>query len=114
MLTNQTDNNVKDDRQKSVYEIQVAGLTLKLRSYHDEETVKQLAALVDTKINEAMGIGKNISFQNAILLAALHLAEDLTLVRKLAAKDLNSLEIKAQDILSALEASPLSRIRIDS
>ena len=97
---------------KQLYEVWVAGLPLILRSSHDEQTVKELAALVDEKIKEALGRGKNISFQNALLLAALHLAEDLTTMKRHADQRLSSLENKAQDILSSLEASPISRIRL--
>ena len=101
-------------QEKSLYDVKVAGLSLKLRSSHDEETVRELAALVDEKIKEAQDLGQNISFQNALLLASLHIAEDLTLLRRLTARKLESLETTAQDLLSNLESSPMSRIRLDN
>jgi cell division protein ZapA (FtsZ GTPase activity inhibitor) len=99
---------------KRLFKVQVAGLTLKLKSSHDEETVKELASLVDKKINEALENGKNVSFQNALLLASLHLAEDLILLRQMANQKLTNLEVKTLDILSDLEDSPISRIRLDN
>ena len=99
---------------KDLYEVQVAGLSMKLRSSHDEQMVRELASLVDLKVREAIEQGQNVSFQNALLLAALHLAEDLTLFKRVADKQLGSLENKAQQILSNLEASPISRIRLDN
>ncbi len=100
--------------EKHLFEVQVAGLSLKLKSSHDEETVRQLASLVDVKVNEALELGKNVSFQNALLLAALHLAEDMTLLKQMADKKLKALENKSLDILSDLEDSPISRIRLDN
>ncbi|MCB0392606.1 MAG: cell division protein ZapA [Bdellovibrionales bacterium] len=99
---------------KHLYEVQVAGLSLKLKSSHDENTVRELSSLVDKKVNEALALGKNVSFQNALLLAALHLAEDITLLKQSANNKLDNLEQKSLDILSELEDSPISRIRIDS
>ena len=101
-------------QEKDLYLVQVAGLSLKLRSSHDEETVRKLASLVDKKVNEALGAGNNVSFQNALLLAALHLAEDLTLLKSLMDRRLDLLESQAKDILSDLESSPLSRIRLEN
>ena len=85
-----------------------------MKSSHDEETVRELATLVDNKIKEAQEVGQNISFQNALLLASLHIAEELTLLKRQAAHKLDHLEQSAQNILSNLEASPISRIRLDN
>lgn len=100
--------------EKSLYDVQVAGLSLKLRSSHDLETVEELTALVDEKISEAFSLGSNVSFQNALLLAALHIAEDLTLLKRAANSELLRLESKAQKILSDLESSPISRLRLEN
>ena len=100
--------------EKNLYEIEVAGLSLKLRSSHNQETVEELAELVDNKIQEALALGQNISFQNALLLAALHIAEDLTLLKRTANLELGKLEGRAQEILSEIESSPISRLRLDN
>ncbi len=99
---------------KYLYDVQVAGLSLKLKSSHDEETVRQLSSLVDKKVNEALEVGKNVSFQNALLLAALHLAEDLTILKQHANDKLQNLENKSLEILLDLEESPISRIRLEN
>lgn len=99
---------------KHLYEVQVAGLSLKLKSSHDEKTVRELSTLVDKKVNEALALGKNVSFQNALLLAALHLAEEITLLKQAANSKLQAIEQKSLDILSELEDSPISRIRLDN
>lgn len=98
---------------KTVYEIEIAGLPLKLRSSHDEKTVKELSRMVDSKVNEALNMGQNVSFQNALLLSALHIAEELVLLKRAAASELGQIEKQAQSILSGLESSPISRMRLD-
>lgn len=100
--------------EKKIYEVQVAGLSLKLRSSHDQETVEELAEFVDHKIQEALSSGQNISFQNALLLAALHIAEDLRLLKHVADVELGKIEGRAQQILSNVESSPISRLRLDN
>lgn len=99
---------------KPLFDVKVAGLTLKLRSSHDEETVRTLTKLVNEKIEQALAMSKNISFQNALLLASLHLAEELTLLKKRTGQELEQLEKTAHSILSDIESSPLSRLRLDN
>src|SRR5665213_1631750 len=95
------------------YEVQVAGLPLRLRSSHDEETVQELIDLVDCKIKEAMSSNPSISFQKALLLASLHVAEDLVFLKRAIRNRLDSLETKAKGILTELDSSPLARLNID-
>ena len=99
---------------KQLHEVLVAGLALKLRSSHDIDTVTELTKLVDEKVREAQLTGQNISFQNALLLAALNIAEELVLLKRAARTDLDLLEKRAQDLLSNVESSPLSQLRIES
>jgi cell division protein ZapA len=87
-----------------IYEVQIAGLPLKLRSTHDEKTVQQLIALVDKKVREAMALNKgNMSFQSSLLLAALHIAEDLLNYRNATDLELQKLESRALQILTEIE-----------
>lgn len=102
------------DPDKNIYEVEVAGLPLKLRSSHEEATVKELIGLVDEKVKEAMSGSPNVSFQKALLLTCLHIAEDLVFLRRAALSELESLEAKANEVLSDLESSPVSRIRLDN
>jgi cell division protein ZapA len=88
---------------KNVYEVQIAGMALKLRSSHDQETVNQLVSMVDQKLQETLEGAPTISFQNALLLTALNLAEDQMLVKKAARKELVHIEQRAQKILDQIE-----------
>ena len=88
------------------YDVHVAGLPLRLKSSHDEQTVQELIDLIDGKVNEAMASSSNISFQKALLLAALHVAEDLVFLKRAVRSRLDLLEGKAKTILSELDSTP--------
>lgn len=91
------------DSAKTVFEVEVAGLPLKLRSSHDPETVRALVQMIDEKFAEAKKANSSVSFQNALVLAALNLAEELLLLRRTVATELNQVEARAQAILERIE-----------
>lgn len=93
-----------------LYEVHVAGLPLKLKSSHDEQTVQELITLIDKKVNEAMASNASISFQKALLLAALHVAEDLVFLKRAVRDRLDLLENKAKGILTELDTTPAAEI----
>jgi cell division protein ZapA len=95
------------------YEVQVAGLPLRLKSSHDENTVQELIDLVDAKVKEAMSSNSSISFQKALLLASLHVAEDLVFLKRAVRSRLDALETKAKGVLSELGSSPINRLTTD-
>lgn len=103
-----------DKTTSETYEVQVAGLPLRLKSSHDEQTVQQLIDLVDSKIKEVLSANANISFQKALLLASLHVAEDLVFLKRAVHDRLDILEGKAKNILTELDATPVSRLTVDS
>ena len=88
---------------KNVYEVQVAGLPLKLRSSHDQTTVNELVGFVDQKVKQVIDSSPSISFQNALLLAALNIAEDLVLLKRTARQELDALETQTERILEQIE-----------
>lgn len=100
--------------QADTYEVQVAGLPLRLRSSHDVQTVQELVGLVDERVAQALSANSSISFQKALLLASLHIAEDLVFLKRASRSRLDQIESKAKGILSELDSSPLARINIDS
>ena len=102
----------KTDKNEA-YEVQVAGLPLRLKSSHDAKTVQELIDLVDAKVKEAMSSNSSITFQKALLLASLHVAEDLVFLKRAVRNRLDSLETKAKGILTELDSSPLTRLTID-
>jgi cell division protein ZapA len=88
-----------------LFEVEIAGVHLRLKSSHDEETVNELVALVDQKIREALPLTKTGSVQNAAILASLHLAEEFLMLKRKAQTELGALEAKALKVISELESS---------
>lgn len=95
-------------------EIQVAGMPLKLRSSHDDQTVRELVKLVDDKVKQALSANSNISYQKALLLASLHIAEDLVFLKRAAHQRLEQLETKTKTLLLELDSSPLTRLEVEA
>ena len=90
---------------KKSFDIMIGGMAYKLRSSHDDETVRELAQLVDDRIQQAIVALKSGSFQSAAVLAALNIAEELVLLKKRALRELDRIEERAQKISQDLENS---------
>ncbi len=88
---------------KPLFEVELAGFPLKLRSCHDRETVAKLVQLVNQKVGALMGPSSSISYQKALLLACLHIAEDLVLLRRSTLTELNHIESRTEDLVLELE-----------
>lgn len=88
-----------------LFEVEIAGVPLRLKSSHNEQTVNELVQLVDRKIREALPLTKTGSIQNASILASLHLAEEYLMLRRKAKAELDNLEEKTLKVISELESS---------
>jgi cell division protein ZapA len=88
-----------------LFEVEIAGVPLRLKSSHDEQTVNELVSLVDEKIRAALPLTKTGSIQNASILASLHLAEEYLALKRKAQAELENLEAKALKVISDLENS---------
>src|ERR1700733_5801452 len=99
---------------KRVFEVTIAGIPLKLKSGQDPEMVKSLVSFVDKKVQQALPATKSGSVQNAALLAALNLAEELFELKVKARTQLDKFEKKAQKVLSELETSRAPRVGLDN
>ena len=91
---------------KKVYNVQIAGLSFTLRSSHDEGTVQKMTQLVDKKIKEAISANSHASFQNALILAGLHLAEDYVILKDSTKAELQNLQENTLEILSEIKSAP--------
>ncbi len=98
---------------KETYELQIAGVTFKLKTSHDPATVNELVHSVDSRIQQAMTHLKSGSFQNATILAALNIAEELLLLKRRTDKELEKLEEKVSRLSTDIEASAVSRQNLD-
>jgi len=84
------------------YQVNLAGQPLRLRATHDRKTVDEILSIVQGCLDKTKD--KN-SRHNATLLACLHLAEELYLLRKNTKKELDNIENLTRDHLSHLEIS---------
>ncbi len=85
--------------------VSIAGVPLRLKSSHDVETVNELVRMVDEKIRQALPLTKTGSIQNASILAALNMAEELLILKRRARELVDSLEIRVARVTEDLEKS---------
>ncbi len=86
-------------------EVSIAGVPLRLKSSHDLETVNELVRMVDEKIRQALPLTKTGSIQNASILAALNMAEELLLLKRHARELVDGLEARATRVIEDMEKS---------
>lgn len=96
--------------EKKAYNFLIAGVPYKLKTSHDDATVEELVDFVNNKMNQAMSITKNGSFQNAAVLTAMNLAEELILLKRKAHRELEKLEEKALQLSLDLENSKNNKV----
>lgn len=95
---------------KKNFDFKIAGVSYKIKTSHDEETVRDLVNYVNQKVSDAIKVTKNASFQNAAVLAALNIAEELILLKKRANEELEELEIKATKLASSIQSSKVDKL----
>ena len=97
-------------QKKQTFDFKIAGVSYKIKTSHDETTVHELVQFVNKKVTEAMSATKNSSFQNAAVLAALNIAEEMILLKKRARAELEKLEAKALKMAQELENSKTNKV----
>ncbi len=95
---------------KKLFHFKIAGVSYKIKSSHDEETVNELVEFVNNKVTEALNLTKNSSFQNAAVLAALNIAEEMILLKRRARAELEKLESKALKLATELENAKANKV----
>ncbi|MNK93917.1 Cell division protein ZapA [compost metagenome] len=96
--------------EKKTYSFLIAGVPYKLKSSHDDATVQELVEFVNDKMNQAMAVTKNGSFQNAAVLSAMNVAEELILLKRKAHRELEKLEERALQLSFDLENSKNNKV----
>lgn len=97
------------DTKSKTFNFHIAGVPYKLKTSHDDATVQELADFVNQKMTQAIAATKNGSFQNAAVLTAMNLAEELLLLKRKAHRELEKLEERALKLSVDLENSKISR-----
>lgn len=95
---------------KKTYNFLIAGVPYKLKTSHDDATVQELVDFVNDKMTQAMSVTKNGSFQNAAVLTAMNVAEELILLKRKAHRELEKLEEKALQLSVDLENSKNNKV----
>jgi cell division protein ZapA len=90
---------------KKAFDIEIADYPLRLRTHHDEAMVQMMVDFVDGKIRQSITSTKSGSLQNAAILAALNIAEELILLKRKASLELDRLEEKTNRLRLDLENS---------
>lgn len=91
--------------EKKTFEFLIAGVPYKLRTNHDDATVQELIEFINQRMNQALAVTKNGSYQNAAVLTALHMAEELILLKRKAHRELEKVEEKILKLSVELENS---------
>lgn len=104
----------KPTTSKKSYELNIAGYPLRLKSHHDEALVQELVEYVNEQIRLAMTHTKTGSLQNAAILAAFNIAEEMALLKRKAYSELERLEEKALKLRTDLEESKVNKMGSDN
>lgn len=100
---------IKKDIQKPTFDFKIAGVSYKIKTSHDEQTLQQLVEYVNSKVTEAIKVTKNSSFQNAAVLASLNIAEEMILLKRRAQVELEKLEQKALKLSQEIESTKANK-----
>lgn len=95
---------------KKTFEFLIAGVPYKLKTSHDDGTVQELVEFVNKRMTQALAVTKNGSYQNAAVLTAMNLAEELILLKRKAYRELSKLEEKTMQLSFDLEPSKNHKI----
>ena len=105
-LTSRTlHNTLERTPDKKTHEFHIAGVPYKLKTSHDDALVNELVEFLNQRMTQALAVSKNGSYQNAAVLTALHLAEELLLLKRKATHELEALEEKVLKLSHDLEHS---------
>lgn len=94
---------------KKTHEFQIAGVPYKLKTSHDDALVQELVEFLNQRMSQALSVTKNGSYQNAAVLTAMHLAEELILLKRKASHELETLEEKVLKLAHDLENSKTNK-----
>lgn len=92
-------------RSAGVYEFLIAGIPYRLKTNHDDATVQELVAFINKKMEESLALTKHGSYQNAAVLTALNLAEELILLKRKAHRELEKIEERVLKLSVDIENS---------
>ena len=90
-------------QETKTYEVEIAGVPLRLKASHDQETVNEILKMVENHLDPKLA---QKSLRNSALLACLRLAEELYLLRERTKKELDNLETRTLEHISQIQQVP--------
>lgn len=94
---------IKDLGSNSIYEFYIAGVPYRLKTHHQAQMVEQLVRLVHQKMEAALKATRSGSYQNAAVLTALQLAEEMMNLKQNARDQISEIETQLSDLKSKIE-----------
>ena len=94
-----------------VYDVQIGGFSLKLKTSHKPDKVDQMIQFVEGKIEESLKNHSNISIQKALILSCLNMAEEHLQLKERASNRLNQLESTARSLAVLLKSSDVQNLK---
>ena len=88
--------------EKTIYDVEIAGVPLKLKTSNSPEKVDEIISLVNSEVQAALKVSQSGSLQNAAIVAALNIAEELIRKRESVKKELGQLQADAEALVEDL------------
>jgi len=96
---------ITPNKSPEVFDVEIAGLPLKLKTSHSEEFVLEVVSVVNSKIEDCLKLTKSGSIQMAAILACVNLSEELLSIKEVTGQEIVQLRSKAHKLVSQLEVS---------
>lgn len=93
----------KGSGSNSTFEFHIAGVPYRLKTHHDVQAVEQLVGLIHQKMQQALRITRSGSYQNAAVLTALQLAEEMMNLKHNAQSQIAEIESQLSNLKAKIE-----------
>ncbi|MFK8138499.1 MAG: cell division protein ZapA [Bdellovibrionales bacterium] len=103
----ETNHNRDPQTPMNSFEVQIAGYTMKLRSNHTQDVVEELARFVDGRFRRFIGTKKTAVVDQASILTALSIAEDLYNLKQDTKTSLDQISRKTNRLITDLSTSEI-------
>ena len=95
---------VELEKSSRIYDVQIGGYCLKLKTDQKLDKVEHLVQVVEEKVRDSMKKHSNLSIQKALILSCLNMAEDYVNLKQSARQELESIESKLRSVQSLLKS----------
>ena len=95
---------VELEKSSNIYDVQIGGYSLKLKTDQKSDKVKHLVQVVEERVRHSMNSNSNLSIQKALILSCLNMAEDYVNLKQSAKQELDLIESKLRSVQSLLKS----------